>query len=240
VATYAQESYPDSLWNAANEVYAQERWDDAIGDYTAIIDASMESAPLWCNLGSAWYKSGNLAKAILCYEKALKLDPSYDDARYNIELLNAMKIDRIESVPELILVTWTKSIGRLLDSNAWAVCFLVFLALTLAMALLFVLGSSAASRRTGFFTGLVLLFFAAASLTFSLWQKNDYMKAENAIVMKPVASVKSSPSGDSAKDLFVLHEGTKVKVIDIVGGWSNIELADGRQGWIPSSDVELI
>lgn len=240
VATYAQESYPDSLWNAANEAYAQERWDDAIGDYTAIIDASMESAPLWCNLGSAWYKSGNLAKAILCYEKALKLDPSYDDARYNIELLNAMKIDRIESVPELILVTWTKSIGRLLDSNAWAVCFLVFLALTLAMALLFVLGSSAASRRTGFFTGIVLLFFAAASLTFSLWQKNDYMKVENAIVMKPVASVKSSPSGDSAKDLFVLHEGTKVKVIDIVGGWSNIELADGRQGWIPSSDVELI
>ena len=240
VASYAQESYPDSLWNAANEAYAQERWEDAIGDYTAITDASLESAPLWCNLGSAWYKNGNLAKAILYYEKALKLDPSYEDARYNLEFLNAMKIDRIESVPELILTTWTKSLGRLLDSNAWAVCFLVFLALTLAMALLFVLGSSAASRRTGFFTGIVLLFLAVASLSFSLWQKNDYMKAESAIVMRPVASVKSSPSGDSAKDLFVLHEGTKVKVIDNVGGWSNIELADGRQGWIPSGDVEVI
>jgi hypothetical protein len=151
-----------------------------------------------------------------------------------------MKIDRIESVPELILATWIKSLGRLLDSNAWAVCFLVFLAVTLAMALLFVLGSSAASRRTGFFAGIVFLFFAAASLSFSLWQKNGYMKADSAIVMKPVASVKSSPSGDSAKDLFVLHEGTKVKVIDNVGGWSNIELADGRQGWIPSVDVETI
>ncbi len=239
-ATYAQESYPDSLWNAANEAYAQERWDDAVADYTAVTEASLESAQLWCNLGSAWYKSGNFAKAVVCYERALKLDPTYDDARYNLEFLNAMKIDRIESVPELILTTWTKSLGRLLDSNSWAVCFLVFFALTLAMALLFVLGSSAASRRTGFFTGIVLLFLAVASLSFSLWQKNSYMKADKAIVMKPVASVKSSPSGDSAKDLFVLHEGTKVTVIDNVGGWSNVELADGRQGWIPSSDVEVI
>lgn len=240
MATYAQQSYPDSLWNSANEAYAQERWEDAIGDYTAIVDASLESAALWCNLGSAWYKNGNLGKAILCYEKALKLDPSYGDARYNLEFLNAQKIDRIESVPELILTTWIKSIGRLLDSNAWAVCFLIFLVLTLAMALLFVLGSSAASRRTGFFTGIVFLFFAAASLSFSFWQKNDYMRASSAIIMKPVASVKSSPSGDSAKDLFVLHEGTKVKVIDNVGGWSNVELADGRQGWIPSADIETI
>ena len=240
MASYAQQSYPDSLWNSANEAYAQERWDDAIEDYTTIADASLESAALWCNLGSAWYKNGNLGKAILCYEKALKLEPSYEDARYNLELLNAMKIDRIESVPELILATWTKSLGRLLDSNAWAVCFLVFLAVTLAMVLMFVLGSSAASRRTGFFAGIVFLFFAAASLSFSLWQKNGYMKADSAIVMKPVASVKSSPSGDSAKDLFVLHEGTKVKVIDNVGGWSNVELADGRQGWIPSADIETI
>jgi tetratricopeptide (TPR) repeat protein len=146
-ATYAQESYPDSLWNAANEAYAQERWDDAVADYTAVTEASLESAQLWCNLGSAWYKSGNFAKAVVCYERALKLDPTYDDARYNLEFLNAMKIDRIESVPELILTTWTKSLGRLLDSDSWAVCFLVFFALTLAMMLLFVLGSSAASRR---------------------------------------------------------------------------------------------
>ena len=230
----------DSLWNAANAAYAEERWEDAVNDYTAIADASMESAALWCNMGSAWYKSGNLGKAILCYERALKLDPSYADARYNLELLNAMKLDRIESVPELILTTWTKRLGILLDSNAWAVCFLVFLTLALAMVLLFVLGSSVVQRRAGFFTGVVLLFFAFASLGFSMWQKNSYMKADDAIVLKPVSSVKSSPSGDSAKDLFVLHEGTKVEIIDSVGGWSNIELADGRQGWIPSSDIETI
>ena len=239
-ATYAADSYPDSLWNAANEAYAQERWDDAVNDYTAITEASMESAPLWCNLGSAWYKSGNLPKAILCYERALKLDPSYDDAKYNLELLNAMKLDRLESVPELILATWVKKLGRTLDSDSWAVCFLVFLVLTLAMVLLFILGSSATSRRAGFFTSVVFLLLTVASLSFSMWQKNEYMKADKAIVMRPVSSVKSSPSGDSAKDLFVLHEGTKVTVLDNVGGWSNIELSDGRQGWMPSSDIEII
>ena len=240
IASSAAENYPDSLWNAANEAYAQERWEDAVNDYTAIAEASMESAPLWCNLGSAWYKSGNLGKAILCYERALKLDPSYEDARYNLELLNAMKLDRLESVPELILATWMKNLGRTLDSDSWAVCFLVFLVLTLAMVLLFILGSSATSRRAGFFTGVVCLLLAVASLSFSLWQKNEYMKADKAIIMKPVSSVKSSPSGDSAKDLCVLHEGTKVQVLDNVGGWSNIELSDGRQGWLPSSDIEII
>ena len=114
------------------------------------------------------------------------------------------------------------------------------LVLTLAMVLMFILSPSLAGRRVGFFSAVASLLLAVAALSFSLWQKNEYMKADAAIVMRPVSSVKSSPSYDSAKDLFVLHEGTKVKVIDSVGSWNNIELADGRQGWIPSSDIEKI
>ena len=178
--------------------------------------------------------------AILNYERALKLAPSYQDAQYNLELLGSMIQDRIDPVPEFILSVWAKNVCRLMDSNAWAVTFLVLLALTMAMALLFVLSPSVAGRRTGFFTAIVLLLMAASSLSFSIWQKNDYMKVDSAIVMRPVSSVKSSPSAESSQDLFVLHEGTKVKVIDQVGAWNNIELADGRQGWIPSSDIELI
>ena len=85
-----------------------------------------------------------------------------------------------------------------------------------------------------------MILFAAFALTFSIWQKKDYMKADNAIVMRPVVSVKSSPSGEASTDLFILHEGTKVKIIDEVGSWNNIELADGRQGWIRSGDIETI
>ena len=143
-------------------------------------------------------------------------------------------------MPELILKTWMRKVSHLLDSNAWAVCFLVLMGLTLALVLLFLLASSLAGRRIGFFAALVTILLAAGALSFSLWQKNEYMQADKAIVMRPVASVKSSPSYESAKDLFVLHEGTKVTIIDSVGSWNNVELADGRQGWIPSSDLERI
>ncbi|MBR2064635.1 MAG: BatD family protein [Bacteroidales bacterium] len=240
VSSAQQKEYVDSLWNAANQAYAEGRWADALADYEMISGMGLESASLYCNTGDAYYKDGNLPKAILYYEKALKLDPSYDDARFNLELLNSGIQDRIEPVPEFVLKAWSRKVCYIMDSDAWAVCFIVFLALTLAMALMFILSPSVAGRRTGFFTGLVMILFAAFSLTFSIWQKKDYMRADDAIVMRPVTSVKSSPSSEASKDLFILHEGTKVRIIDEVGSWNNIELADGRQGWIPSGDIETI
>lgn len=238
--TMAQDAYVDSLWNSANQAYVEGRWGDAVTDYELISGMGLESAALYCNTGDAYFKEGNVPMAILFYERALKLDPSYSDARYNLELMNSMIQDRIDPVPDFILKVWAKDICYIMDSDAWAVCFLVLLALTLGLVLLFLLAPTAAGRRTGFFTGIVTLLLAVASLSFSLWQKNDYMSADEAIVMRPVTSVKSSPSAEASKDLFILHEGTKVTILDSVGSWNNIELADGRQGWIPSADIETI
>ncbi len=235
-----QQEYVDSLWNAANAAYAEGRWADAVDGYEMISGMGLESAALYCNTGDAYFKDMNVPKAILYYERALKLDPSYSDARYNLELVNSGIQDRIDPVPDFVLKAWMKDLCYLMDSDSWAVSFIVFLALTLAMTLLFILSPSVAGRRTGFFTGIVMILFAAFSLSFAIWQKNDYMKADGAIIMRPVTSVKSSPSSEAAKDLFILHEGTKVKIIDTVGPWNNIELADGRQGWIPSGDIEII
>ena len=234
------DSYTDSLWNSANNAYVEGRWGDAVAGYDMISGMGLESAALYCNMADAYFKAGNMPKAILNYERALKLDPSYEDARYNLELAGSMIQDRIDPVPEFILKVWAKDICWLMDSDAWAVTFIVLLALMLAMILLFLLSPSVAGRRTGFFTAIALLLLAAASLSFSIWQKNDYMKADKAIVMRPVSSVKSSPSSEASQDLFVLHEGTKVEILDRVGSWSNIELADGRQGWIRTSDIEII
>lgn len=239
-ASAQEKDYVDSLWNAANEAYVEGRWNDAVSGYEMISSMGLESASLYCNAGDAWFKDGNVPKAILYYERALKLDPSYSDARYNLELLNSGIQDRIDPVPEFVLKAWARDICYIMDSDAWAVCFMVLLAFTLAMALLFILAPTAGGRRTGFFTGIVLLLLAAFSLSFSIWQKKDYMNADSAIVMRPVTSVKSSPSSEASKDLFILHEGTKVTIIDSVGSWNNIELADGRQGWIPSGDIEII
>ena len=239
-ADASNDVYVDSLWNSANQAYMEGRWADAAADYELISGMGLESASLYCNTGDAYFKDGNVPMAILFYERALKLDPSYEDARYNLQLLNSTIQDRIDPVPDFILKVWAKDICYLMNSDAWAVCFIVFLALTLALALLFILGATAAGRRAGFFTGIVTLLLAIASISFSIWQKNDYMSADDAIVIRPVTSVKSSPSSEASTDLFILHEGTKVKILDKVGNWNNIELADGRQGWLLSKDLEII
>ncbi len=239
-ASAQQKDYVDSLWNAANLAYSEGRWADAIDGYEMISDMGLESAALYCNAGNAYFKDMNMPKAVLYYERALKLDPSYSDARYNLELVNSSIQDRIDPVPDFVLKAWMKDICYATDSDSWAILFIVFMALALAMLLLFLLAPTAGGRRAGFFTGIIMIVFAAFSIIFAAWQKNDYMKADDAVVMRPVTSVKSSPSAEAAKDLFILHEGTKVKIIDTVGSWNNIELADGRQGWLPSGDMEII
>lgn len=238
---YAGEGgYVDGLWQSAVKAYSDGDWENATMMFEKISDMGLESVELYCNIGNSYYKAGDYAHAILYYERALKLDPSYSDAKYNLEILSGLIQDRIDPVPEFILKAWTRSLCYTLDSDAWAILFVLFMALTLAMVLLFLLGSSTAARMTGFYIAVVCLLLSGASFGFSLWQKNDYMKADSAIVTRPVSSVKSSPSSETSTDLFILHEGTKVNILDEVGGWRNIELADGRQGWMRTSDMEVI
>lgn len=230
----------DSLWTAGVQAYTDGKFSDASAAWTSIEESGQKSAKLYYNLGNAWFKQGNYPKAILNYERALRLDPSYSDARYNLEFTSNFVQDKIEPVPEFILKSVARKVCYVMGSNAWAVIFLVLLATALMMGLLFLLGSSVGKRRAGFYCGIVLLLLSAGALSFSIWQKSDSVKTDTAIVMSPVSSVKSSPSSGSSKDLFVIHEGTKVTILDEVGSWKNISLADGRQGWIPAADLEVI
>lgn len=230
----------DSLWTAGVQAYTDGKFADSSTAWTSIEESGQKSAKLYYNLGNAWFKQGNYPKAILNYERALRLDPSYSDARYNLEFTSNFVQDKIEPVPEFILKSVARKVSYVMGSNAWAAIFLVLLAAALMMGLLFLLGSSVGKRRTGFYCGIVLLLLSAGALSFSAWQKSDSVKTDTAIVMSPVSSVKSSPSSGSSKDLFVIHEGTKVTILDEVGSWKNISLADGRQGWLPAADLEVI
>ena len=239
-AADAQDSYPDSLWNRGVTAYEAGLWTDAASSFEAIAATGIESADVYYNAGNAYFKAGDYPKAILNYERALKVDPSHKDARFNLEFASSQVQDKIDSVPEFFLRGWMRNLCYTMGSNSWAVLSLLLLALTLALALLFILGSSAGKRRLGFFTGIAAFLLFVLTLSMAIWQKKDFEKADDAIVMVPVSSVKSSPSSEGAKDLFVLHEGTKVKVLDEVGSWRNIQLSDGREGWMKSSDMEVI
>ena len=230
----------DSLWTAGVRAYTDGKFAEASADWTAIEETGHKSARLYYNLGNAWFKQGNYPKAILNYERALRLDPSYSDARYNLEFTGNFVQDKIEPVPEFILKGMARKVCYVTGADAWAVIFLILLAAALAMGLMFLLGASSAKRRAGFYIGIIFLLLSIGALSFSIWQKSDSVKTDAAIVMAPVSSVKSSPSAGSSKDLFVIHEGTKVTILDEVGAWRNISLADGRQGWITSSSLEVI
>ena len=233
-------SYPDSLWNAGVEAYGAGDYRGALKDWQDVQATGLMSKELYYNLGNAYFKDGQLAPSILWYERALRLDPSDDDVRYNLEYARSLAQDRIEEVPEIFFEQWGHAICYLLPSNVWAVIGLLGFALLVVCVLLYLLGSTPGRRKLGFFAGIAALLIAFLGWDFAQWQRQEAKRQDLAIVMRPVSSVKSSPSETGAKDLFILHEGTRVKILDNVSGFTNIELADGRQGWIPARDIEVI
>lgn len=240
LAGAAEVTAADSLWTAGVEAYARGDWADAGAAWNSILDMGLESADLYYNIGNACYRNDDLSHAILNYERAVRLDPSHSDARFNLEFARAGLQDKIESVPTFFLSLWMRSLCRVMPSNLWAVLGAGFFALALAAVLLFLLGNTVSVRKTGFTLGVVSILLCILSVSMAASQKADYQKTDSAIVVKAVSPVRSSPSEESAKDLFILHEGTKLRLLDEVGEWRNIELSDGRQGWMRSSDLEII
>ena len=233
-------AYLDSLWQKGVTAYSDGHWNESLEAWTNIENTGAVMPRLYYNIGNAYFKLGDYAHAILYYERTLKSDPSCSDARYNLNFANSLIQDKIDSVPEFILKNWARKLSYVMDSDSWAILSLVLFAIALALGLLFLLGGRPALRRTGFYGFIVLIVVSCVSFGLSAWQRSMFMKTDYAIIMSPVSSVKSSPSSESSKDLFVLHEGTKVKVMDSVGLWKNISLSDGRQGWIQESDMQII
>ncbi len=233
-----QNEYVDSLWTAAVSSYAGGDYAAAADTFTAIEALGLASPELYTNIADANFKQRNVANAILYYERALKMDPSYKDAKYNLEIARQMTQDRIDAVPEFFLRSWSRKLCYAMPSNAWAVLFLVMLSLGCALTVIFLLSSRSLPRRLSFFAGIAAFLLAVPCIINAQWQKNDYEHRDTAIVFRPVCSAKSAPSG--ANDLFILHEGTKVEILDTVGEWTNIAIADGREGWVLSRDITII
>ncbi|MBQ3174561.1 MAG: tetratricopeptide repeat protein [Bacteroidales bacterium] len=229
----------DSLWVRANDAYSLGEYSKALDIYGHIEKDGYVSARLWYNMGNACYKLQEDGKAILYYERALKLDPSNADVKHNLEIARLKILDKIESVPEFILVTWLKELRNTMSSDRWAWTGVILLLFTALSVLAFRFAPRRAQRKVAFVFACLFLLLTIASFLFSINLKNNVRRADSAIVLVPVSNVKSAPNSTGG-NLFILHEGTKVNIIENVGQWSRVELSDGRQGWMLSKDFETI
>ena len=236
VTVTAQE---DQRFTKANELYTQGKFEEAAKAYEEILKTGVESPELYYNLGNAYYKSGLLPQAILNYERAKLLAPQDKDIEYNLELAQSQTIDKIDKVGEFFLKAWMRDLRNKADSDTWAYMSVAFFVLVIAMLFLFYFSRTATLKKAGFFAGFLFLFLFIFSFSFAHLQKQKLVKRNYAIIFAPTVNVKSSPD-TSGTEIFVLHEGTKVKVVDELGEWRKIELSDGNRGWINVSTIEII
>ena len=229
----------DDLWQDGAEAYAAGDWQGALEKYRQIEQQGLVSDKLYYNIANAYYKNGELGESILYWEKALKLNPANADAKFNLGIARESVLDRIEVVPEFILVKWVRDIKYLLSSNAWAWVALSLMLLVALAMLGFRYFQTLGARRFAFILACVLFVLAVSSFLFSLSERHDVVSESEGIVMLPVSSVKSSP-GEEGKSLFILHEGTRVEILDVLGSWYKVQISDGRQGWMPAEDVATI
>ena len=213
----AQES-TEAWFEEANAAYNMDRYDIAIILYEKILANEVESVPLYF------------------YEKALKLDPSNEEVQTNLVIANRAIVDKIEPVPESFIVKAWHNVRACFSGDQWAWCSIVFFALLLVAVLLFLRSRKVGLRKLGFFGGIVFLVAFGLSVACAAQLKQTSETQDQAILMSPTVTVKSSPS-ETSVDLFVLHEGTKVTVLETVNGWSKIKIANGSVGWLPEDSM---
>ena len=241
LATLSVSASPTSAehWEAGNKHYIEGNFDKAVEEYHAILDGGEYSMKLYYNLANAYFKLGNIGKSILYYNKALRIAPSEEDVRHNLAIAEAQTKDRIAVVPEFFLNRWLRTMRNSMSCTAWSALSLVALGVLLAFALLFLLASRIRWRKLGFYGALCCATLFVTLTSFAVSSRNDMLERDEAIVMGSAISVKSSPDA-SATDLFVLHEGTKVKVLTEVDEWCEVVIADGKKGWTLKNNVEEI
>ncbi len=211
----------------------------AIDIYESLLQQG-EAAELYYNLGNSYYKQGEIARAILNYERALLMQPNNGDIKANLEIARAKTVDKVVPIPEIFFVAWFKALINKLSVDTWArlgiVCFIIFI-VTLAM---FLFTKQLKTKKISFAVGCVCLIVSVLSNIFAWQQKNDLIENKEAIILAPSVTARSTPS-ENGTSLFILHEGHKVEIKDnSMKEWKEIKLEDGKVGWIPTSALELI
>ena len=225
--------------NNADTEYQKGNYQQAIRDYEEVLKNG-ESAEIYFNLGNAYYRTDNITKAVLNYERARLLSPGDDDINFNLQFARSKTIDKITPESEMFFVTWYKSLVNFTSVDNWAKTGILCIVMALLLVLLYLFGPQLMLRKIGFFGGLAFFVIFLLSNLFAFQQKQALDNRTGAIIISPSVNIKKTPAKNSA-DQFVLHEGTRVDIIDKgMTDWRCIRVGDGREGWIETKAIEEI
>lgn len=230
---------PQNTVKEGNELYKKGMYSQAASKYQQVADSGFVSADLFYNLGNAYYKANDNKKAILYYEKAKLLSPRDKELNHNLALAQSKAVDKINNIPDLFFLEWIRNIRDQLAVDTWSAYSIVFFILGLCGLLLYFFTIKINLKKLGFWIGAASIFVSVITLLFASSAYNSQIKQRTAIIFVKGVTVKSTPA-ETGTNLFILHEGTKVKIIDKVDNWQKIKIPDGNQGWVKESDLAKI
>lgn len=228
-----------SLFESANENYNKGNFKEGIQLYDSIVKTGFESPFVYFNLGNSYYKLADFTSAVYYFEKAIKLEPNNDDFKYNLALTNEKIVDKIEAVPEFAVRQWWNFILFSFSESQWMWINIITYSLFLIALIVFFISKSTQIRQW-YISIVAILFVVAITSGFigfrSFQEKNTH---NTAIVFTPTVNIKSAPDQKS-KTIFILHQGSKISILESNTNWRKIKIADGSIGWIMIEDIKVI
>lgn len=224
----------------ADSAYAREDYAKAVEIYEQLLKDNGESAELYYNLGNAYYRQDKIASAVLNYERAMLFSPGDADIRFNLEMARSKTVDKVVPESEMFFVSSFRSLVLMMSVDQWARVAVVAFILMLICIGLYLFVPELWAQKLSFAGAVAFLLVCVTANIAALQQRRHIENRDGAIIMVSSIVVKSTPS-DSGTDLFILHEGTRVKLIDdAMKEWCEIRVADGKEGWVKKDKLEII
>ena len=224
----------------ADRLYEQEKYDEAAAIYNQLLTDVGTAPEVYYNLAGCYYKLDDIPHAILNYERALRLDPSDEDTRANLALARAKTSDKVTPPSEMFFITWWKDLCNSLSISVWTTLAITAFVLMLLGILAYMFLTQLTLRKVGIYSAIGLFIIVVIANLCAFSQHYMMRNHTDGIIMASAVTVKSSPS-DSSTDLFVIHAGSKVVILDAtMQEWREVKLEEGKQGWIPANTFEVI
>ncbi|MBQ1408973.1 MAG: tetratricopeptide repeat protein [Bacteroidales bacterium] len=222
---------PHLLFQQANAAYDSGDYAQAVELYNEIADNGYDSWELRYNLGNAYYRLDETGLSILNYERALRMAPGKKTIKDNLALARSHTADNIEELPHPFLLDWINAVTGIMPLRGWLVTVVILVILGCAALSIFLIAKEYRIRRSLFIVSMTLLLLIVLSAIGAAISAHHATNDKEAIITAPLVVVKGSPDAKSV-DKFVLHEGTKISIGDEQDEWWQIEIADGKSGWI--------